>query len=306
MKIFNNITELIGGTPLVKINSINPGKANILAKLESFNPSGSVKDRAASYMLTCALGDGSVNKDTLIIEPTSGNTGIGLAMFCAAKGMKLVLTMPESASIERRKILKAYGAKLVLTPAKNGMQGALDKALDILEKTDNSFMPSQFTNPDNVKIHELTTAEEIYADTDGSVDVIVAGIGSGGTITGISKKLKSYKPSVYSVGVEPAESPLLSQGKAGSHKIQGIGANFVPEIFDKKYVDEIFTVRGDDAMKTARECAEKEGILIGISAGAALKAASELSKRPEFEGKNIVVIFPDSGERYLSTELYGD
>lgn len=306
MKIFNNITELIGGTPLVKINSINPGKANILAKLEYFNPSGSVKDRAASYMLTCASGNGSINKNTLIIEPTSGNTGIGLAMFCAAKGMKLVLTMPESASIERRKILKAYGAKLVLTPAKNGMQGALDKALDILEKTDDSFMPSQFTNPDNVKIHELTTAEEIYSDTDGSVDVIVAGIGSGGTITGISKKLKSYKPSVYSVGVEPAESPLFSQGKAGSHKIQGIGANFVPEIFDKKYVDEIFTVRGDDAMKTARECAEKEGILIGISAGAALKAASELSKRPEFEGKNIVVIFPDSGERYLSTELFGD
>lgn len=306
MKIFNNITELIGGTPLVKINSINPGKANILAKLEYFNPSGSVKDRAASYMLTCASGNGSINKNTLIIEPTSGNTGIGLAMFCAAKGMKLVLTMPESASIERRKILKAYGAKLVLTPAKNGMQGALDKALDILEKTDDSFMPSQFTNPDNVKIHELTTAEEIYADTDGSVDVIVAGIGSGGTITGISKKLKSYKPSVYSVGVEPAESPLLSQGKAGSHKIQGIGANFVPEIFDKKYVDEIFTVRGDDAMKTARECAEKEGILIGISAGAALKTAFELSKRQEFEGKNIVVIFPDSGERYLSTELYGD
>lgn len=306
MKIFNNITELIGGTPLVKINSINPGKANILAKLEYFNPSGSVKDRAASYMLTCASGNGSINKNTLIIEPTSGNTGIGLAMFCAAKGMKLVLTMPESASIERRKILKAYGAKLVLTPAKNGMQGALDKALDILEKTDNSFMPSQFTNPDNVKIHELTTAEEIYSDTDGSVDVIVAGIGSGGTITGISKKLKSYKPSVYSVGVEPAESPLLSQGKAGSHKIQGIGANFVPEIFDKKYVDEIFTVRGDDAMKTARECAEKEGILIGISAGAALKTAFELSKRQEFEGKNIVVIFPDSGERYLSTELFGD
>lgn len=300
----NNITELIGKTPLVKINKINEGKAEIYAKLEYFNPSGSVKDRPAYYMLKCAIDEGLVNKDTTIIEPTSGNTGIGLAMCAAQAGLQIILTMPESMSEERKKILKGFGAKLVLTPAKAGMQGAVDMALELLAKNENSFMPSQFTNQNNPKVHYLKTAEEIIADTNGEIAAFVAGIGSGGTITGVSKKLKEYNPNIYTVGVEPKESPLLTEGKAGSHGIQGIGANFVPENLNMNYVDTIIDVPTEEAIKTAKACGHQEGILCGISSGAALYAANELSKRPEFEGKTIVAILPDFGERYLSTKLF--
>ena len=303
MKV-NNITELIGNTPLVKINRINDGKAEIYAKLEYFNPSGSVKDRPAYYMLKCAIDEGLVNKDTTIIEPTSGNTGIGLAMCAAQAGLKIILTMPESMSEERKKILKGFGAKLVLTPAKAGMQGAVDMALELLAKNENSFMPSQFTNQNNPKVHYLKTAEEIIADTNGEIAAFIAGIGSGGTITGVSKKLKEYNPNIYTVGVEPKESPLLTEGKAGSHGIQGIGANFVPENLNMNYVDTIIDVPTEEAIKTAKACGHQEGILCGISSGAALYAAKELSKRPEFEGKTIVAILPDFGERYLSTKLF--
>lgn len=306
MKTYDGITELIGKTPLVKIKNINTGKAEIYAKLEYFNPSGSVKDRAAFNMLDCAIKDGLVNKETVIIEPTSGNTGIGLAMCCAEFGLKMILTMPESMSEERKKILKGFGAKLVLTPAKEGMQGAVDKAKELLKEYPNSYMPSQFTNPNNSNIHYMTTAEEIFEDTDGIVEAFVAGIGSGGTISGTSKKLKELNPKIYSVGVEPAESPLLTKGAAGPHGIQGIGANFVPEILDRKVIDEIIDVKTDDAIKMAKECATKEGILCGISSGAALYAANELSKRSEFENKIIVVLLPDFGERYLSTKLFED
>lgn len=306
MKIYNKISELIGRTPLVKINKINCGKAEIYAKLEYFNPSGSVKDRAAYYMLKCAIDEGKVNKDTLIIEPTSGNTGIGLAMCCAEAGMKIILTMPESMSEERKKILKGFGAKLVLTPAKDGMQGAVNKALELLKENENSFMPSQFTNKNNAKAHYLTTADEIWNDTEEKVDVFVAGIGSGGTITGVSQKLKEYNPNIYSVGVEPKESPLLTEGKAGSHGIQGIGANFIPEVLNTDFVDEIMDIPTEEAIKTAKECGHKEGILCGISSGAALHAAIELSKRIDFAGKKIVVLLPDFGERYLSTKLFED
>ncbi|MGN0004603.1 MAG: cysteine synthase A [Candidatus Gastranaerophilaceae bacterium] len=303
MKV-NNITELIGRTPLVKINKINEGNAEIYAKLEYFNPSGSVKDRAAFYMLKCAIDEGKVNEDTVIIEPTSGNTGIGLAMCAAQAGLKIILTMPESMSEERKKILKGFGAKLVLTPAKAGMQGAVDKALELLVENPNSFMPSQFTNPNNPKIHYITTAEEILADTDGEVAAFVAGIGSGGTITGVSKKLKEHNPNIYTVGVEPKESPLLTEGKAGSHGIQGIGANFVPDVLSTEFVDEIIDVPTEEAIKTAKACGHQEGILCGISSGAAHYAANELSKRPEFAGKVIVALLPDFGERYLSTKLF--
>lgn len=303
MKV-NNITELIGRTPLVKINKINDGNAELYAKLEYFNPSGSVKDRAAFYMLKCAIDEGKINENTVIIEPTSGNTGIGLAMCAAQAGLKIILTMPESMSEERKKILKGFGAKLVLTPAKAGMQGAVDKALELLIENPNSFMPSQFTNPNNPKIHYITTAEEILADTDGEVAAFVAGIGSGGTITGVSKKLKEYNPNIYTVGVEPKESPLLTEGKAGSHGIQGIGANFVPDVLSTEFVDEIIDVPTEEAIKTAKACGHQEGILCGISSGAALYAANELSKRPEFEGKVIVALLPDFGERYLSTKLF--
>lgn len=306
MKFYNNITELIGRTPLVKINKINSGKAEIYAKLEYFNPSGSVKDRAAYYMLKCAIDEGKVNKDTLIVEPTSGNTGIGLAMCCVQAGMKIILTMPESMSEERKKILKGFGAKLVLTPAKDGMQGAVDKALELINENKNSFMPSQFTNQNNAKAHYLTTAEEIWNDTEGNVDAFVAGIGSGGTITGTSKKLKEYNPNIYSVGVEPKESPLLTEGKTGIHGIQGIGANFIPKVLNTDFVDEIMDIPTEEAIKTAKECGHKEGILCGISAGAALYAAIELSKRADFAGKKIVVLLPDFGERYLSTKLFED
>lgn len=306
MRVYDNITKLIGDTPLVRINRINNGYAEIYAKLEYFNPSGSSKDRAGFYMLHKAIKEGIVNGDTVIIEPTSGNTGISLAMCCAQAGLRLILTMPESMSEERKKILKGFGAEIILTPAKEGMQGAVDKALDLMTKFNDCYMPSQFTNPNNPLSHYLTTAEEIWQDTDYKVDVFVSAIGSGGTITGTSKKLKEYNNLIYCVGVEPAESPLLTEGKSGQHGIQGIGANFVPDVLDVKLVDEIITVKTSDAIKTAKECAVKEGILCGISSGAALHAAIEISKRNNFAMKKIVVLLPDFGERYLSTKLFED
>lgn len=304
MKIYNNITELVGNTPLVAINKINAGNADIVAKLEYFNPSNSVKDRIAKYMLEQAEEQGFIDSDTIIIEPTSGNTGIGLAMCCAQKGLKLILTMPESMSLERRKMLIGYGAELVLTPATLGMQGAVDKAIELGEKYDKTFIPSQFTNIYNPKIHEITTAEEIWNDTDGKIDVLVSSIGTGGTISGIAKRLKSYKPELQVIGVEPQESPLLSGGVAAPHGIQGIGANFVPETYNPDVVDEIITIPTEGALQTARLLAKKEGIFGGISSGAAMAAAIIVSQREKCSGKLVVVILPDYGERYLSTALF--
>ncbi len=306
MKIYNDITELVGNTPLVYINRLNAGQAKIAAKLEYFNPTNSVKDRPAKYMLEQAEKLGLINSDTTIIEPTSGNTGIALAMCCAQRGMKIILTMPESMSLERRKMLKGYGAELVLTPAAQGMQGAVDKAIELAEKYDNSFIPSQFTNIYNPKIHEITTAEEIWRDTEGKIDVLVCGIGTGGTITGVSKKLKEYKPELQVVGVEPQESPLLTSGIAGPHGIQGIGANFIPEIYNPKVVDEIIPVPTAIAIKIAKDLAKKEGLLCGISSGAAMSAALIISQRDICKDKLIVVVLPDYGERYLSTLLFED
>lgn len=294
----NNILELIGNTPLVKINRLNSGKSIIAAKIESFNPAGSIKDRPALNMIEDAERKGLINKDTVIIEPTSGNTGIGLAMVCAVKGYRMILTMPETMSEERRKLLSAYGAELVLTDGAKGMQGAVDKALELHKEIKNSFIPQQFSNPANPEIHTLTTAEEIWKDTEGKVDIVIAGVGTGGTISGISRTLKAKNPNIKAVAVEPLSSPLLSKGQAGPHKIQGIGANFVPENFDRNAVDEIFTVSNEDALETARRCAKEEGILCGISSGAALFAANEYSKK--YENKIIVAILPDTGERYLS------
>ncbi len=298
MNIYDNILELIGNTPLVKINKLNTGKSTVLAKVESFNPAGSVKDRPALNMIEDAEKKGLINKNTVIIEPTSGNTGIGLAMVCAVRGYRMILTMPETMSEERRKLLKAYGAELVLTEGAKGMQGAVDKANELHKEIKNSFIPQQFANPANPEIHMLTTAEEIWRDTDGKVDIVIAGVGTGGTISGIARVLKEKNPNIKAVAVEPLSSPLLSKGQAGPHKIQGIGANFVPENFDKNVVDEIFTVSNEDAIETARRCAKEEGILCGISSGAALYAAIEYSKKNE--KKVIVVILPDTGERYLS------
>lgn len=302
MKIANNMTELIGNTPLVKINKLS--SANILAKVESFNPAGSIKDRPALNMIEKAEQEGLINKDTIIIEPTSGNTGIGLAMVCAIKGYKMILTMPETMSLERRKLLKAYGAELVLTDGSKGMQGAVDKAIELNKKYPNSFIPQQFDNPANPEAHIKTTAEEIWHDTDGKVDVIVAGVGTGGTITGIAKALKSHNPRIKAIAVEPKSSQVLAGKPAGAHKIQGIGANFVPKNFDYSVVDEIIPVSDEDSMETARKLATEEGILCGISSGAAMYAAIEISKQPEYKDKMIVVILPDLGERYLSSELF--
>lgn len=302
--IYNNILELIGKTPLVEINKINDTQADIALKLEFFNPSGSVKDRAAFYMLNEAKKAGKINKDTVIIEPTSGNTGIGLAMCAAVMGLKIIITMPESMSIERRKIIKAYGAELVLTPKELGMQGAVDKAIEIAEQNPNSFIPSQFTNPANTLAHIETTANEIYEDTNSQVDIVVAGIGTAGTTMGISTRLKQLKPSVQVYGVEPMESPLLTQGHAHPHKIQGIGANFVPELYHRENLDGIINVNADEAIEKARLLAQKEGILVGISSGAILQAAFNLAHLPENKGKLIVAIMCDFGERYLSTELF--
>lgn len=297
MKVAENILELIGNTPLVKINKLNTGKSTVLAKVESFNPAGSVKDRPALNMIEDAEKKGLINKDTVIIEPTSGNTGIGLAMVCAVRGYRMILTMPETMSEERRKLLKAYGAELVLTEGSKGMQGAVDKANELHREIKNSFIPQQFSNPSNPASHS-TTAEEIWQCTDGKVDIVIAGVGTGGTISGIALVLKDKNPNIKAVAVEPLSSPLLSKGVAGPHAIQGIGANFVPENFNKNIVDEIFTVSDEDAIETARRCATEEGILCGISSGAALYAAIEYSKK--YEGKIIVAILPDTGERYLS------
>lgn len=301
MNIKENILQTIGNTPLVKINKLNSGLATVLAKVESFNPAGSIKDRPALNMIEDAEKKGLINKDTVIIEPTSGNTGVGLAMVCAVKGYRMILTMPETMSVERRKLLSAYGAELVLTEGSKGMQGAVDKANELHKEYPNSFIPQQFSNPANPEIHFMTTAEEIWKDTDGKVDIVVGGVGTGGTISGISRKLKMKNSNIKAVAVEPETSQMLAKGVAGAHKIQGIGANFVPKNFDRSVVDEIFPVKNEDAIETSHELAKKEGILCGISSGAAMFAGIELSKRPENKGKMIVVILPDTGERYLST-----
>ena len=302
--IFENITSTVGFTPLVQINKLGSGKATILAKLESFNPCGSVKDRIALSMIEAAEKKGLIKAETIIIEPTSGNTGIGLAFICAAKGYKLILTMPESMSIERRKLLKMFGAEIVLTPAARGMTGAVQEAERLVSENPNAFMPQQFKDPANPQVHRETTAQEIWADTDGKVDIFVCGVGTGGTLTGCGEVLKQHNKDLKVVAVEPKDSPVLSGGKPGPHKIQGIGAGFVPEVLNVKIIDEIIQVSNDDAMKTARQLAVKEGILGGISSGAALWAAIQVSQRPENEGKTIVVILPDTGERYISTEMF--
>jgi len=304
-KIYDDITKTIGNTPLVKINKLTGGiKATVLAKLESFNPLSSVKDRIGIALIEDAEKKGKVNKDTIIIEPTSGNTGIALAFACAARGYKLILTMPETMSIERRQLLKILGAELVLTEGPKGMNGAVERANELVAETKNSFMPQQFDNPANSEIHRKTTAVEILKDTDKKVDFFIAGIGTGGTITGVGEILKKEVPGVKIIGVEPKDSPLLSAGNAGPHKIQGIGANFIPKILNRNIMDEIITVDSNDAGNTARRLAKEEGILVGISSGAALWAAIEIGKRKENEGKTIVVLLPDSGERYLSTWLF--
>jgi len=300
--IFEDITAAVGFTPLVQINRLGSGKATILAKLESYNPCGSVKDRIAKSMIEAAQEQGLIGPDTIIIEPTSGNTGIGLAFICAAKGYRLILTMPESMSIERRKLLKLFGAEIVL---ELGMPGAIEKAEQLLAQNNKSFMPQQFNNPANPKIHRETTAKEIWSDTDGMVDIFVSGVGTGGTLTGCGEVLKQHNKDLKVVAVEPKDSPILSGGEPGPHKIQGIGAGFVPEVLNVEIIDEIIQVSNDDAMETARQLAVKEGILGGISSGAAMWAASQLSQRPENEGKTMVVIFPDTGERYISTEMFG-
>ena len=294
--IFNDITELIGNTPIVRYDN------RILLKLEFFNPSSSVKDRASLYMLKKAEAKGLINSDTVIIEPTSGNTGIGLAMCCAALGLRLIVVMPENMTEERKKIIKAYGAELVLTPAAAGMQGAVDKAKELSEQYKNSFIPMQFSNPDNTLAHIEGTAKEIWEQTEGKVDIFTAGIGSGGTVVGISRGLKKYNPDILVYGIEPAESPLITEGVAASHKIQGIGANFIPDIFDKNSVDGVITIEGDLAIKEARELARTKGILGGISAGANLAGAKKLVHK--FPDKTIVTVIPDFGERYLSGELF--
>ena len=304
MKIAENVLELIGNTPLVKINKINNGNACIIAKLESFNPGGSIKDRPALNMIEMAEQQGLVNKDTVIIEPTSGNTGIGLAMVCAVKGYRMILTMPETMSIERRKLLAAYGAEIVLTEGAKGMQGAVDKAEELHHEIKNSFIPQQFNNPANPEIHEKITSEEIWKGTDGKVDIVIAGVGTGGTISGIARGLKHKNPKIKAIAVEPYSSQVLAGKPAGAHGIQGIGANFVPGNFDREVIDEIFPVKDDDAMETARKLAKEEGVLCGISSGAAMYAALEISKKTENTGKNIIVILPDTGERYLSGSLF--
>jgi cysteine synthase A len=303
--IFKDITAVIGRTPLVQINKLSSGKATILAKLESHNPCGSVKDRIAKSMIEAAEKAGQIKPDTLVIEPTSGNTGIGLAFICAARGYRLVLTMPESMSIERRKLLKFFGAEIVLTPAERGMAGAIEKAEQLMSENPNAFMPQQFKNPANPQVHRETTAEEIWNDTGGKVDLFVAGVGTGGTLTGCGEVLKQRNKNLKVVAVEPEGSPVISGGKAGPHKIQGIGAGFVPDVLNRAVIDEIVLVSNENAMETTRQLARKEGILAGISSGAAMWAAVQLSQRPECRGKTIVVILPDTGERYISTELFG-
>lgn len=306
-KVYNSVTELIGGTPLLKANNFikaNDIKANIYVKLEYFNPAGSVKDRIAKAMIEQAEKDGKLKPGATIIEPTSGNTGIGLASVAAARGYKAILTMPETMSVERRNLLKAYGAKIVLTDGSKGMKGAIAKAEELAKETPNSFIPEQFANPANPAAHEATTGPEIYNDLDGKVDAFIAGVGTGGTLSGVGHYLKKQDKAIRVVAVEPATSPVLSKGQAGPHKIQGIGAGFVPETLDTKVYDEVIAVPNEDAFKYGRQFSHVEGVLIGISSGAALAAAIELAKRPEFEGKNIVALLPDTGDRYLSTELF--
>ncbi|QLG89679.1 cysteine synthase A [Chitinibacter bivalviorum] len=304
MKIANNVTELIGRTPLVRLNRINDGGATIVAKLEYMNPSHSVKDRIAVSMIDAAEAAGKIQADTVIVEPTSGNTGIGLAMVCAARGYKLVLTMPETMSKERRALLRGYGAELILTPGPDGMGGAIAKAKALTEEHANYFMPQQFENPANPAIHRNTTAVELWEDTDGQIDILVAGVGTGGTITGIAEVIKAKKPSFQAIAIEPDASPVLSGGAKGPHPIQGIGAGFVPGVLNTGIYDEVIRVTNDDAFATARAMATQEGILCGISAGAATRAAIEVAKRPENAGKLIAVIIPSFGERYLSTKLF--
>lgn len=306
MKIANNILELVGKTPLVRINKLNKTDAEILAKLEFFNPSGSVKDRAALAMIEDAEKKGVLKAGGLIIEPTSGNTGIGLALAAAVKNYRLILTMPDTMSVERRKFLLSLGAELVLTEGAKGMKGAIEKALQLKEENPGSFIPQQFENPANTEIHRTTTAKEIWEDTDGSVDIVVGGVGTGGTISGIGEGLKPLKPSVKIYAVEPDSSAVLSGGNPGTHKIQGIGAGFVPKIYDSKVVDGVIRVKDEDAGEIARKLAKLEGIHTGISAGAAVWAALELAKKPENAGKKIIAIIPDTGTRYLSTWLYSD
>lgn len=306
-RVANNLTELIGKTPLLKLKGFAAKEgvaANLIGKLEYYNPAGSVKDRIAWAMIREAEESGKLNPDSVIIEPTSGNTGIGLAAVAAARGYRIILTMPETMSVERRKLLAAYGAELVLTEGAKGMKGAIARAQELAEQTPNSFIPGQFVNPVNPQVHRETTGPEIWEDTDGQVDILVSGIGTGGTITGAGEFLKSKKADLKVIAVEPADSPVLSAGTAGPHKIQGIGAGFVPDTLNTGIYDEIITVKNEDAFVVGREVAKTEGLLVGISSGAALWAAAQVSKRPENAGKNIVVILPDTGERYLSTALF--
>ena len=307
MTIHKSVSELIGNTPLVELSNFEKNHdlgATILGKVELFNPAGSVKDRIAKAMIDEAVKAGKVNDDTVLIEPTSGNTGIGLAAIAAARGNRLIITMPETMSIERRNLMKAYGAEVVLTDGSKGMKGAIAKAQELAGEISNSFIPSQFTNPANPAIHEATTGPEIWRDTEGKVDILVAGVGTGGTVTGTGRYLKSQNPDVKVVAVEPAGSPVLSEGHAGAHKIQGIGAGFVPDTLDTSVYDEVIAVADEDAFETGRELAAKEGLLVGISSGAAVWAAGQLAQRPENKGKTIVAILPDTGERYLSTAMF--
>ena len=307
MALYNSLEELVGKTPLVRLGNIEKKfglKARLLAKLEYFNPAGSVKDRVALSMIKEAERDGSLNKDTLIIEPTSGNTGIGLSSVAASKGYKITIVMPDTMSVERRQLMKAYGANLVLSDGSKGMKGAIEVAAKLHEENPNSIIAGQFVNPANPKIHYETTGPEIYEDTDGIVDYFVAGVGTGGTITGVGKYLKEKNPKIKAIAVEPESSPVLSKGVAGGHKIQGIGAGFVPDVLDQSVIDEIITVSNDDAFEYGRLPGKLEGFLVGISSGAALKAAIDVASREENEGKTVVVLFPDTGDRYLSTPLY--
>lgn len=307
MRIFHSATELIGNTPLLRLSRLEEKhgiQASILAKLEYFNPAGSVKDRIAKAMLDAAEADGRLTPDSVIIEPTSGNTGIGLAAIAAAKGYRMIVVMPETMSVERRQMVQAYGAELVLTEGAKGMKGAIAKAEELARDIPHSFIPEQFDNSANPKVHEQTTGPEIWRDTDGQVDIFVAGVGTGGTVTGVGQYLKSQNPNVQVIAVEPADSPVLSKGQAGAHKIQGIGAGFVPAILNTSIYDEVIPVQNEDAFAWGREIARTEGVMVGISSGAALWAAMEVAKRPENKGKNIVVLLPDTGSRYLSTPMF--